>query len=121
MTSKVFIKKIKENLLNEKRELLKRAAVEQQLDVDVDIDGDETDEIQGKMLIELQNALNTRTAAKVIAIENALKRIEDKSYGHCEDCGEEIPEKRLLANPHFQNCVGCAEDKEIEEKQRRRA
>jgi DnaK suppressor protein len=121
MTSKVFIKKIKENLLNEKKELLSRTAADLNLDLDVDLDGDETDEIQGKMLIELQNTLNTRTAAKVFAIESALKRIEDKSYGYCEDCGEEIPEKRLLANPHFQSCVGCAEDKETEERQRRRA
>lgn len=121
MTSKVFIKKIKENLLNEKRELLTRAAREQNLDVDIDLDGDETDEIQGKMLIELHNTLNGRSAAKIIAIDNALKRIDEKSYGHCEECGEEIPEKRLLANPHFQTCVGCAEDKEKEERQRRRA
>lgn len=120
MSSKAFLKKIKDTLLSEKKELLTRAISDQNLDLDVDLDGDETDEIQGKMLIELQNTLNIRNAAKLVAIDNALKKIEDKTYGLCEDCGEDIPEKRLTANPYFQTCVACAEDKENEEKQRRR-
>lgn len=120
MSSKAFLKKMRETLLNAKKELLSKTPVDADM-ATVDLDGDETDEIQGKMLIELQNALTIRNANKVLAIDNALKKIDDKTYGLCEDCGEDIPEKRLTANPYFQNCVACAEDKEIEEKQRRRA
>jgi len=40
-------------------------------------------------------------------IEDALERIEDGEYGVCEECGEDIPEKRLDLVPHAIHCVGC--------------
>ena len=114
--NKSFLKKVKDLLLEQKSEILKQ--VEQE--VTVDTDGDETDEVQGNMLIELNNQLNSRNSAKLRQIENALQRIQDKSYGLCQDCEEAIPEKRLLSNPHFQTCVSCAEERETEEKQRKK-
>jgi len=114
--NKTFLTKVKNLLLAEKREILQQVSQ----DISIDTDGDETDEIQGNMLIELTNQLNTRNSAKLSQIEAALKRIDNKSYGLCQDCGEAIPEKRLLHNPHFQTCVSCAEDREAEDKQRKR-
>jgi RNA polymerase-binding transcription factor DksA len=38
-------------------------------------------------------------------IKDALKRIKDGTYGKCSVCGEEIPEKRLEANPSAKNCI----------------
>jgi len=38
-------------------------------------------------------------------IKDALKRIEDGTYGKCEVCGEEIPEARLEANPSAKTCI----------------
>ena len=114
--NKSFLKKVKDLLLDQKSEILKQVDQE----VIVDTDGDETDEVQGNMLIELNNQLNARNSIKLDRIENALKRIEDGSYGLCQDCGESIPEKRLLSNPYFQTCVSCAEEREAEEKQRKK-
>jgi DnaK suppressor protein len=114
--NKTFLLKVKGLLLAEKADLLKQ--VEQE--VEVDTEGDETDEIQGNILIELNNQLNTRHSTKLAQIESALARIEDKTYGKCHDCEENIPEKRLLHNPYFQTCVACAEERENEEKQRKR-
>lgn len=114
--NKTFLTKVKELLLAERQEILKQTACE----IDVDTEGDETDEIQGNMLIELSNQLNIRNAAKLKQIEAALKRIDDKSYGKCEDCEELIHEQRLLHNPHFQTCISCAEEREVGEKQRKR-
>lgn len=114
--NKTFLAKVKDLLLAEKRAVLGQV----ERDVDVDTEGDETDEIQGNLLIELTNQLNSRNAAKLAQIEAALKRVEDKTYGKCQDCDELIPEKRLLNNPHFQTCVSCAEEREAEEKQRKR-
>lgn len=34
------------------------------------------------------------------------------NYGICEDCGENIPEKRLAAVPHATRCVGCQKSAE---------
>ncbi len=41
-------------------------------------------------------------------IEAALDRIEDGSYGECEECGAKIPKQRLLAVPYATMCVKCA-------------
>lgn len=112
---KIFLAKVKKILLAEKQEIL----VKSKQDLDVDMDGDETDEIQAKILLGIANQLNIRNSAKLSQIEEALKRIEDKSYGLCQDCEEKIPEKRLLSNPHFQTCISCAEERELEQKQRK--
>lgn len=52
---------------------------------------------------ETDRALELRTrdrARKLVAkIESALRRIEDGSYGYCEDTGEPISLKRLDARP----------------------
>jgi len=42
-------------------------------------------------------------------IEAALERIEDGTYGACEECGIQIPKTRLNALPHAAMCVKCAE------------
>jgi len=41
-------------------------------------------------------------------IEAALERIEDGTYGLCEECGVKIPRKRLDAIPYTSMCVKCA-------------
>ena len=38
---------------------------------------------------------------------NALKKIEEGSYGICEACEEEIPVKRLKAIPDARYCITC--------------
>lgn len=41
------------------------------------------------------------------AIDEALKRVEDGSYGNCTICGKQIPKKRLSALPHTELCITC--------------
>ncbi|HWB13228.1 MAG TPA: TraR/DksA family transcriptional regulator [Pirellulales bacterium] len=41
-------------------------------------------------------------------IELALERIEDGSYGVCDECGAKIPKARLNALPYAPLCVKCA-------------
>lgn len=40
-------------------------------------------------------------------IDNALDKIENGSYGICEECEEKISEKRLEANPVARYCITC--------------
>lgn len=40
-------------------------------------------------------------------IQWALQRLDDGSYGLCEDCGAEIPEDRLVALPLATRCLRC--------------
>jgi DnaK suppressor protein len=45
-------------------------------------------------------------------IEGALERIEDGTYGACEECGTRIPKARLSAIPYATFCVRCASQQE---------
>jgi DnaK suppressor protein len=45
-------------------------------------------------------------------IESSLERIEEGSYGQCEECGVKIPKARLNAIPYATLCVRCAEQQE---------
>ena len=42
--------------------------------------------------------------ARVVA---ALRRVDDGSYGECQDCGEPIDERRLRALPATPFCTAC--------------
>jgi DnaK suppressor protein len=49
-----------------------------------------------------------QTDAKLLrAIEAALSRIEDGSYGVCTECGEDINPVRLKAVPWTSVCISC--------------
>jgi len=41
------------------------------------------------------------------AIDEALKRVKDGTYGNCTQCGKSIPKKRLEALPHTELCIAC--------------
>ena len=52
-------------------------------------------------------------------IDSALQRIEDGSYGYCEETGEEIGLRRLEARPVATLCVEAQERRELAERQYR--
>ncbi len=45
-------------------------------------------------------------------IESSLERIEEGTYGQCEECGSKIPKNRLKAIPYATLCIRCAEQQE---------
>ena len=49
-------------------------------------------------------------------IDEALARLEDSTYGLCDECGVEINEKRLAAVPFAKLCVACQSKQELIEK-----
>jgi DnaK suppressor protein len=49
-------------------------------------------------------------------IREALKRIEDGTYGVCDACGEDITLKRLKARPVTTQCIECKKQEEAKEK-----
>ncbi len=112
--NKKFLQKIKTTLLDEKSELLARVYGE-----DIDTQGDETDEIQAKMIFNITKSLSVRDKQKTALIEKALVKLKDGNYGKCEECEEDIEEKRLEFNPHFALCIGCAEEAEDNAKRRK--
>lgn len=48
----------------------------------------------------------------VFKIDEALKRVEDGTYGHCLECNKLITKKRLKAIPHAEYCIKCQKNLE---------
>ena len=67
------------------------------------------DAMQQQAMAEATEAQRTRELTEIRA---ALMRIDQDDYGYCEDCGAEIPEKRLLLYPAIRYCVSCQESRE---------
>src|SRR3989338_7816571 len=63
---------------------------------------------------ERELSLNIATAEQqmMYAIDEALKRIEDKSYGYCLDCDKPIAGRRLKAVPYASLCIACQRARE---------
>ena len=51
-------------------------------------------------------------------IQAALQRIEDGTYGICEECGEDISIPRLKARPVTRLCINCKARQEEDERLR---
>lgn len=56
---------------------------------------------------EIDYTLEENAENLVRAIDQALERIEDGTYGKCERCGQQIAEERLEAIPHATRCIDC--------------
>jgi len=57
-------------------------------------------------------ALKDRESKSVLELIEAMKRIEEGSYGICEDCGKPISEKRLQVAPAATLCIECKAEEE---------
>jgi DnaK suppressor protein len=61
--------------------------------------------------------LNNREVKYAAKIDEALARIEDGTYGNCDECEESIELKRLEARPTTNMCIRCKESQERREQQ----
>jgi DnaK suppressor protein len=74
--------------------------------------GDFYDHATSDRARELSLMLTDRERQKLVQIEEALKKIDEGSYGICESCGDEIDEERLIAMPFAKLCLSCKIDLE---------
>ncbi|HEY5649775.1 MAG TPA: TraR/DksA C4-type zinc finger protein [Nitrospiria bacterium] len=61
---------------------------------------------------EMDLSFQERRASKLRLIDEAIQRLQDKTYGICEECGMDIPEPRLSAMPFAKYCIPCQEQQE---------
>jgi len=66
--------------------------------------------------VEVQNFAtleSTRNAAlaELLAVNRALERIDNGTYGECAVCGKNIDPRRLGVLPQAATCMGCADIK----------
>ncbi len=53
-------------------------------------------------------ALGQETSVALVRVREAMKRVDDGSYGKCVQCGEMIDTDRLGIDPTAELCVSCA-------------
>ena len=80
-------------------------------DIERDV-GDEVDKSMVEQERELNLLLQDREKQHLEAIEEALQRIETGEYGFCNECGDKIDKKRLMAMPLAQLCITCQQNEE---------
>jgi RNA polymerase-binding protein DksA len=61
---------------------------------------------------EMEYTLEENSETVLKAIDAALKRIDEGSYGICRRCGREIAEERLEAVPWADLCIECKREVE---------
>ena len=108
-TSKRDLDKIKKNLLkrcNELEEKLKVLSTEKVTDDQVQDPGDQA---LSSTMENLRSSLQNTELEEYKRIEQALKKIDEGTYGICIDCGEDISEKRLNSYPNAGRCLACQE------------
>jgi DnaK suppressor protein len=80
-----------------------------------DDSGDFTDRASLDIDTTLNLRIREREGRLIHKIKDALVRLEDGTFGICEECGSEIPEKRLQVRPIARLCIRCKEREEMEE------
>ena len=71
--------------------------------------GDMADQAAGNNEVHIQLKLKQTDAKILQAIDEALNRIDQGTYGICRDCGEPIAPARLNAIPWTRVCITCKE------------
>ncbi len=71
--------------------------------------GDLADQADGTNEVHIRLKLKQTDAKILQAIEDAMGRLDDGSYGQCRDCGEPIAPARLAAIPWTRVCITCKE------------
>jgi DnaK suppressor protein len=119
---KAVLKAAREKLLDMRRQVLREisedlkqgreAGKEEGMDT-YDLASEERDR-------EISFILTDREREKLQAIQEALERVDDGTYGICESCEAEISPGRLAALPFTRMCVNCQAEHEKEAKASRR-
>lgn len=120
---KKFLAKVRANLEDTKEKLLAEmsSAMRAEREGSKDEGMDAYDLASEERDREINFILSDRERTKIGAIEDALDRIGEGSYGICESCGLEIGEERLEALPFTRLCRDCQQDQEREARTQRRA
>lgn len=110
------LSKFQELLHEEKRKILhhlEELSESSELDLDQGSAGGDPVDIAS---LEINQAnlqkIGKREAYLLKKIDLALRKIEDGTYGICENCGEDIGAPRLMARPVAQLCIDCKTEQE---------
>ena len=116
--NKAQLKKFRGLLEAKRDEIIKKA--KETLSEDMQLDSsdlpDEMDLASSEYLQSFTFRLRGREKSFLDKIQKAIVKIDDGTFGKCEECDEEITVKRLEARPETTLCIRCKEDQERVEK-----
>lgn len=116
---KILLKK-KENILSEIQHVEKDMLSKSQRDAAGDLSAytfHMADVATDNFDREFSLGIATNVHQKILyAIDEALKCIDDKTYGNCVGCEKPIAKSRLLAVPYTSLCVECQSKEEPKKK-----
>lgn len=89
-----------------------KKALSGDIHLDPDDFPDEIDTASSEVGLAFIGRLRERERGLLNKINAALEKIEQGSFGECEQCGEEIGIKRLEARPVAELCIDCKAEQE---------
>ncbi|MGB3751433.1 MAG: RNA polymerase-binding protein DksA [Arcobacteraceae bacterium] len=100
---------LKNQLINRRKQLTEGVSSSQSLLKELLSESftDDTDYAEISSDSHNMSAITNNQRKEINEIDIALKKIENKTYGVCDMCGEEIGIQRLKAKPHAIFCVHC--------------
>jgi DnaK suppressor protein len=112
------LKRFHDLLVEKKEEILRNAkrTLNEDMTLDQDDLPDEMDLASSEYLQSFTFRLRGREKTFLKKIDHALAKIDDGTFGICEECEEPISIKRLEARPETTLCIRCKEDQERMEK-----
>jgi DnaK suppressor protein len=105
-------------MLEERRQALivqARKTLESDMILSPDDRFDEVDQASSEYMQAFSFRLRGREKFLMDKIQIALRKIDEGTYGTCEECEETIALKRLQARPEAPLCIQCKEAQEKEE------
>lgn len=95
----------------------RRAALTRQDDIDVvesthylpvqEIETSPADKATVRLLNDLALEAAGMNAAQMLSVKRAFAKLDDGTYGECEECGNPIGFSRLQARPDARLCITC--------------
>lgn len=112
--NKSKLEKFKNLLIHHRDQILNGSILnsKEELIIQSDDLSDEGDIANNLTTQNINLSMKDREFTKLQMINQALERVKNKSYGSCEDCGEDIEEKRLSKQPWTSLCIEHAEELE---------
>jgi len=88
----------------------------EQLELETKAHADPNDRASAESGSSFDLRLRDRDRTRSTKIREALQRIDEGTFGICEDCGQRIDDRRLSARPVTSQCIECKEDQERRER-----
>ncbi|HVK60396.1 MAG TPA: TraR/DksA C4-type zinc finger protein [Bdellovibrionales bacterium] len=107
----------KDLLLKQRAEILNKAdSFLNESAIESTAQGDEGDLAVSELNLSMSLRLQERQTQLLQKIDRALGKIEEGSFGLCEQCEEQLHINRLIARPVATLCIACKEEQESRER-----